>query len=807
MRTTFEKDRHQKAWQWPNGARLAFSLVVNVEEGAEGRTSDGDKYPESVDELGISLRGGQQNLANESNYQYGLIEGAPRVLNLLAERQLNATFTCAAVALERSPQLANAIVEAGHEVCAHGYRWVHQFKLDEEKERDFIRSAADTIEIATGARPHGWLSRYLFTENTRRLLVEEGYRYHMDDYSRDEPFWDVTDSGSIVIVPYALDTNDMKMWTAPAWSPEQWLDYALDTLRTLYDEGEHAPRMMSLGIHLRVIGRPGRIRMLSRFLDRLQEYEDVWFATRSEIAQHFSASVKDPTGPRSNLVIPPFESNDQKSTDPDLALPANRQTEEVPVETNVLMHDDSDPPVKSVAKQATLRVDNQGLLNEFPIGSDFVSTFSKLSRDELFHRQGESFSRVLRRAWEVPFYQRLWSAAGIEAGDIKGIEQLDQLPVFDKKDLMRSIEDYPPWGDYHGVEDFADGERAPVIMHTTSGTTGKPQVIPFGPRSRAVQNLLLARTYLLQGLQPQDVAQSVYGHGLVNGGHYIREAVTQWTGTRLLSAGTGLETPSERQIQLMSDFDVTVLLGFPDYLMKLADTAKRLGKEPSEFSVRMISGHLGSVSRDTLSEAWNGASVFDWYGVGDTGVIAGEGPDQDGLYVMEDAHYLELLDMKEVQPVNAGESGDMVVTCLFKDDIYPIIRFNTHDVSAVLQGQSSLGLSLRRLQGFLGRSDNMVKIKGVNIFPDSIGSILGQEPNLTGEYQCILTADSDGNDKLTVLIESNQTDESERLILLNLLRQRLGVSVEVDLQRPGSLAADTQVEARQKPIRFIDKRS
>ncbi len=781
----------KKAWQWPGGARLAFSLVVNVEEGAEGLLADGDTNPEPVDELGIALRGEQRNLGNESNYQYGLIEGAPRVLNLLSERGIDATFTSAAVALQRSPELARSIASQGHEVCAHGHRWVHQFKFDEDDEREFIRSAANTIEASTGQRPQGWLSRYLFTENTRRLLVEEGYSYHMDDYSRDEPFWAQTEAGSIVVVPYALDTNDMKLWTAPAYTPEQWLEYAFDTLRTLYEEGARQPRMMSLGVHLRVIGRPGRIGVLSRFLDQLQEYEDIWITTRAEIARHFAATVNDPARPRTNILIPSFEAdNGTKSAPPDSSV-------------NLL---DAPKASASAVGLVSHHAEPRAILQEFPVGQAFLQKFRNLSRDELRARQDESFARVMKRAWQIPFYQRLWSGAGVEKDDVQRIDQIGQLPVFDKQDLMRSIEAHPPWGDYHGIDDFADTDRAPVIMHTTSGTTGKPQVIPFGPRSRAVQNVLLARIYRLQGLAADDVVQSVYGHGLVNGGHYIREAVTQWTGARFLSAGTGLETPSERQINLMREFNVNVLLGFPDYLLKLAETAGRLGVDSADLSVRMISGHLGNVSREVLSSAWRGAQVYDWYGVGDTGVIAGEGPDQDGLYVMEDAHYVELLDIDTEQPVSPGDRGNMVVTCLFKDDVYPIIRFNTHDVSAAASGTSALGLRLRRLQGFLGRSDNMVKIKGVNVFPDAIGAILREESAATGEYQCLLRKDYANNETLTVVIESSRRDDSERLIMLNLMRQHLGVTVDVELAAPGSLAAATGLESRQKPVRFVDQR-
>ena len=275
-------------WSWPDGARLALSLVVNVEEGGEFSVGGGGRGPEPVGELGIVLKKRVRNFGNESNYAYGIHEGAPRVLRLLAKYQVPASFTAAAVALERAPQVAAGIVEGGHEVCAHGHRWAHQMGMDEAKEREFIRAAADSIQRTTGTRPVGWLSRYLHTADTRRILAEEGFRYHMDDFSRDEPWLDRSTAPPMVVLPYALDSNDMKMWNAPALLPRDWLAYCKDSFDWLYAEGERGPRMMSLGVHLRIIGRPGRIGAYEEFLRHATATRRVWIATRREIAEHYA---------------------------------------------------------------------------------------------------------------------------------------------------------------------------------------------------------------------------------------------------------------------------------------------------------------------------------------------------------------------------------------------------------------------------------------------------------------------------------------------------------------------------------------
>ncbi len=275
----------------PNDQRLAMSFVVNVEEGAEQNIEAGDKGPEPVDELGVALKIPIRNYANESNYLYGINAGAPRVMRLLAMHGFTCTFTAAAVALEKAPDLAHAIAAAGHEVCSHGYRWVHQFSFKEDRERDFIQRATESIRASIGERPLGWLSRYLFTANTRRLLVEEGYLYHMDDLADDVPRWEFVDIDGtrrgIVIVPYAIDTNDMKLWVAPAYTPGQWLDYAIATFDQLYAEGAAQPKIMSLGVHLRIIGRPGRIGALASFMQHVAEHKDVWVTSRLAIARRF----------------------------------------------------------------------------------------------------------------------------------------------------------------------------------------------------------------------------------------------------------------------------------------------------------------------------------------------------------------------------------------------------------------------------------------------------------------------------------------------------------------------------------------
>jgi phenylacetate-CoA ligase len=444
-------------------------------------------------------------------------------------------------------------------------------------------------------------------------------------------------------------------------------------------------------------------------------------------------------------------------------------------------------------------LDHKQMLADYPVGEAFTARYTKISRDELFAIQNAQFLKLMKRGWEVPFYKRLWSAKGIEPGDILGLGDITKLPVYDKSDLMASIADYPPYGDFSGL---GGSDRAPAILHTTSGTTGRPQTLLFGPKGREVGNLLVGRMYRWMGLQPDDVIQSVYGHGMINGGHYIREAVTHFTNSIFLSAGTGIETRSINQVNLLADFGVTVMVGFVDYIRKLAEVADA-EKMFDRIKLKMIIGHLGTEDRASTEAAWHGAKAYDWYGVGDTGSIAGEGPERDGLYVWEDAQYLELLDVDHGTPVAQGETGDMVVTCLYKDDIAPCIRFNTHDITQEMQGRGEI--AFKRITGFKGRSDNMVKLRGINLFPHAIGALIENRTDLTGEYVCTVTRDElTQRDDMMVSLESRGGTNVDQLV--SLLRQGLGVEVGVSLCSPGETAPLTQIDVRQKPIRLIDKR-
>ena len=442
--------------------------------------------------------------------------------------------------------------------------------------------------------------------------------------------------------------------------------------------------------------------------------------------------------------------------------------------------------------------DYQRLSDEYPTGANFISKYSGMSRQQLEDLQQQRFQAVLECAWDTPFYRSLWLESGVSKADVKDLSDISKLPIIDKSMILADIEAHPPFGSLPTRLEKTVHQR---VLQTTSGTTGNPQPVLWGPWGREVQNALLGRTYTWLGVNSSDVMHSVYGHGLVNGGHYIREAATRYTEALMLTAGTGIETRSERQVAVMSQFGVTVLVGFADYLLKLSQVAADQNLKPGiDIPIRMIIGHVLDGGREALEAAWGGAKVYNWYGVADTGIVATEGPERDGMHVWEDANYLEIINSEDP----ASAMGDMVVTSLGKSDLAPLIRFNTHDLTS-LHSTGTSDFPFQKIVGLLGRSDNMVKLKGINVYPTAIGGMLQEVAGFTGEYVCRVE-NLGGVEKFTVVVELATASDNSQESVKQLLAQKLGVTVEVELVAQGATAELTGLNTRQKPARLLDLR-
>jgi len=283
--------------RWPGDARIAVQIVMNYEEGGENCLLHGDGQSEAYlqEVVGTQPLVGQRNLSVESVYEYGSRAGFWRLMRLFDRYGIKITCYAVAMALARHPDAARAMVAAGHEIASHGWRWIDYQNVPEAVEREHMRLAIDTIRELTGERPLGWYTGRL-GPNTRRLVVEEGgFLYDADAYNDDLPYWlpPGTYDGQAephLVIPYTLDVNDMKFGTAQGFNQgDDFFTYARDAFDALYAEGETAPKMMSVGLHTRLIGRPGRVRGLEKFLDHVMAHDKVWIARRVDIARHWRA--------------------------------------------------------------------------------------------------------------------------------------------------------------------------------------------------------------------------------------------------------------------------------------------------------------------------------------------------------------------------------------------------------------------------------------------------------------------------------------------------------------------------------------
>lgn len=273
--------------EWPENARIAVSIVVNYEEGSEYSLAFGDLTQEGYKEYPKVIPDGVRDLTNESVYEYGPRVGFWRIMGILKKYHIPASFTACALALERNMEAARAIIEEGHEVLSHGYRWEEQFKMTIEEEREFIKKAVESIRRTTGSRPEGWYCRYGPSIHTRPLLIEEGgFIYDSDSVADEIPYYVTVEGRPFLVVPYTIEVNDMKFWTTGAFgNAEDFYKYMKETFDVLYEEGADHPKMMSVGIHLRITGRPGRSKALEQFLDYTKYHKNVWFARRVDIAR------------------------------------------------------------------------------------------------------------------------------------------------------------------------------------------------------------------------------------------------------------------------------------------------------------------------------------------------------------------------------------------------------------------------------------------------------------------------------------------------------------------------------------------
>ncbi|WP_211262219.1 phenylacetate--CoA ligase family protein [Nitriliruptor alkaliphilus] len=441
--------------------------------------------------------------------------------------------------------------------------------------------------------------------------------------------------------------------------------------------------------------------------------------------------------------------------------------------------------------------------------AEYVNGLWVAPRERIEDVQQERFRSVLEYGWSNPWYGQRWREHGIEPGDVRGLEDLSRLPTFNVDDLRESINASPPFGSHQGIG-FGQGE--PIKIQTSGGTTSKPRPTFFTPFEMEMQGVSMARALYLHGAAPGDRIQIPTTLSMANLGWAYYTAAFHWMGMVPITTGTGNVTSSKRQLEIAFDWGTNIWGSFPEYLTRLAQVAEEEGLHLPDLPTKFLSTYLGPDTegklREALEEAW-GAPVYDNYGAHEIGHTSIECMERDGLHIFEDLVYFEVVDVDTGKPLPEGEKGKLVATSLYRR-YPPIIRYDLNDVTRILPGECRCGSHTKRMDHFLGRSDDMVKIRGVNVFPMAALGAVRSRPDTTGEWVCIVNRIDRGQeirDELSVQVEyrDGASLEDFKRDLESRLHDSFGIRVEVEPVPAGSLAEYTYAREG-KARRLIDNR-
>jgi phenylacetate-CoA ligase len=451
----------------------------------------------------------------------------------------------------------------------------------------------------------------------------------------------------------------------------------------------------------------------------------------------------------------------------------------------------------------------------YPLPDLFADTVYRWPAERVRALQEERFRAIVAVGWQNPFYAARWRAAGLEPGDVRGLEDLAKLPMYTSDDVQADQAAHPPYGHFHNIG-RAELARTPIKLQTSGGTTGKPRTLLNGPAEWQCMALGAARSLYIEGARPGDVMQIPLTCSLATVGWAAYDACREYMGILPLTTGTGAVTPSRRQLEIAFDYGTNLWYSFPEYLAHLARVCRdELGRDVRELNTKFITSFLGPDLDGTLRrelEALYGCPVYDRYGVHEFGLGGFECPHQDGLHWMEDFSFFEIVDVETGRPMPPGEAGMIVVTS-FTRRLPPIIRYNLRDLGRIKhEGVCACGSAFRRIDHFLGRADTMVKIRGTNVYPMACVSAIRADARTNDSWICIVERDErDGvrRDTMTVHVEVRADAPSRDGLKERLearLREDLGVSVPVVLADEGALAALCNVGGEGKPRRLLDRR-
>jgi phenylacetate-CoA ligase len=449
-------------------------------------------------------------------------------------------------------------------------------------------------------------------------------------------------------------------------------------------------------------------------------------------------------------------------------------------------------------------VDYEALTAQLPPPPDYNDTAYLADPETIAATQLARAQARARAAYEVPFFRRRWDAAGVGPDDLRTLDDLDRFPSYTVDDIRQSIEANPPFGDYQGVT-VDQALEQPMRVYMSGGTTGRSRPTLYTAWDREAGAILTARALHMQGIQPGDVVINAWAYSTHNGAHAMDEALYRWLNCVVLTTGTGNVTPTRKQVELAVEYGAKAILTTGDYLLHLADTAREMGLDPSTDLQLTALPNIGDKER--LTQTF-GVPVYDSYGFHEVQWVAVECPAGDGMHIFEDAFIVQIVDVETGEPLPDGEQGSVCITEIYKTGS-PQFRYNILDLSTLYPpGQCACGSWLRKMASFAGRGDNMVKLRGVNIWPEALGDIVTKVDGVTDDY--FVRAHRQGNrDEMTVLVVSDRPESEFPAVTeaaATRLHQVVGVKIGVEVVAPGALDAHTGFGKVAKLIRFEDLR-
>ncbi|WP_342361822.1 hypothetical protein [Terrarubrum flagellatum] len=458
-------------------------------------------------------------------------------------------------------------------------------------------------------------------------------------------------------------------------------------------------------------------------------------------------------------------------------------------------------------------IDWDRFIADYPPPPHFEKTVGRLSKDALNALQEHRFLERMKDAWQAPFYRKRWTAAGLEPGDVTKLEHITRIPTFNSDDLKGALLAAPPFGDHYTFtrEEFG---KTPLKIQTSGGTTGMPRPTLFDPVAWEVQGVQGARAFYAQGGRPGDIVQITYTNSLANSAWNAFTALYHWLGAVPVTTGTGIVTPSERKLEYAREWGVNWWFARGEYLGRLAEVAKGMNFNLHQLKTRFLHSYLGpdieGHFRRKLEDAW-GCPVYDNYGTHEIGLVAFECKERNGKHLSEDTIYCEMVDTDTGAPLPYGQKGNLVATSLHRSTP-PLIRYDMRDLMELSDySECACGLCTRKLSTFLGRADEMVKLRGNNVYPLACQNAITRDERTTGDFICVayhVGEELARREEMTVRIERRSTDiDSESLAadMRRALFKDLGVKVDVEIVDPGVLAEHTRL-GRDKVRRLLDLR-